>query len=701
MNIRQFDTRRIKCPYCGSGDGFARLIDPATHKPLDDMSGKCHSCGVFKTQDEVGYESSSSEVISLPPFSLDKTSQPGFLLLDGLVPGQSTLVDWAKTMMPAADTYAAEMHVYGDQYGNTTFAYVDIDGRMTSTKTIRYGSDGHRDKTGLLTGSGKLSTSQVAGYVNRTGGLVQNLTAEGCYQLLYGQHQLAGKSKPIVIFESEKTAFMASLFHRDMYFLAAGGAKGFTQKKVEILRSCKVLPGNLVDAFRNNKVIICFDHDSPGEAGANLAKKAAMELGATDVSVQNMRTLLENTGSRMPESLRPSCDMADLISWAYSFGDMGDDIEPVFQRLYGIAGGEINPAYEKARKEYYSIDVSDYTRPVPTPSLVFRDPALGTESQLAIPGNVVMILASAGIGKSSVVGSIVAKHLMPQADAFGIDINAPNGVLVIDTEQSRDQVVGMHRRIAKRMGVDLMEMPRLFEHGNVEWLVTNKRLTADEQAENLFAVIEQTNPSFVIVDQIASLISDVNKADVVTSFLRRIATDAEQSLRTWIVVLHTNPTSDKARGTLGSELHRLCSSVMFLRKPAKEGEPSLLTTNHIDGTMPKVRAGAPVRCFFQWDTYRGDFYPTQASEMISISPEVAAAALEEIFSGRNGPAQPIGMTELRKQLKDLLGNASDANSAFRYIFAENWVKRTFGGKLWPDYEKIKLSNPHFSMSKTE
>lgn len=693
MNIRQFDSRRIKCPYCGSSDGFARVLDSATLQPLDDSSGKCHSCGVFKTPDAVGYESAQAEVISLPPFSLDKTSQPGFLRLEGLDPYASTLVGWAAAMIPNAAAYAEEMHVYGDAYCNTTFAYVDIEGRLTSTKTIRYGKDGHRDKTGLITASGQMTTSQVAGYINRNGVLTPNLTADGCYQLLYGQHQLAGKSKPIVIFESEKTAFVASLFQRDMYFLAAGGAKGFTPNKVNILRKCGVVPGNLVDAFRNNKVIICFDHDSAGEGGANLAKKAAMELGATDVVVENMRSLLTNSGCAMPESLRPSCDMADVISWAYSFGQMGDDIEPVFKRLYAIAGGEVNPAYEKARREYYSIGASDYTRPEPTPSLVFRDLALGTESQLAIPGNVVMILASAGIGKSSVVGSIVAKHLVPSADAFGLDINAPNGVLVVDTEQSRDQVVGMHRRIARRMNVDVMDMPRLFEHGNVQWLVTNKKLTAEEQAENLFAMVQATNPSFVVVDQIASLIADVNKPDVVTTFLRRIATDAEESLRTWVVVLHTNPTSDKARGTLGSELHRLCSSVMFLRKPAKEGEPSLLTTNHIDGTMPKVRAGAPVRCFFSWDAYRGDFYPTQASEMITVSPDVAAAALEEIFSGRNGPAQPIGMTELRKQLKDLLGNARDANSAFRYIFAENWVKRTFGGKLWPDYDRIRQAMP--------
>lgn len=244
MIIRQFDSRRIKCPYCGSSDGFARVLDAATLQPLDDSSGKCHSCGVFKTPDQVGYESAQSEVIALPPFSLDKTSQPGFLKLDALDSASSTLVAWAMTMIPNAISQAEEMHVYGDAYGNTTFAYVDIDGRMTSTKTIRYGKDGHRDKLGLITAAGQMSTSQVAGYVNRNGVLTPHLTADGCYQLLYGQHQLAGKSKPIVIFESEKTAFVASLFQRDMYFLAAGGAKGFTPNKVNILRKCGVIPGN-------------------------------------------------------------------------------------------------------------------------------------------------------------------------------------------------------------------------------------------------------------------------------------------------------------------------------------------------------------------------------------------------------------------------------------------------------------------------
>jgi hypothetical protein len=233
-------------------------------------------------------------------------------------------------------------------------------------------------------------------------------------------------------------------------------------------------------------------------------------------------------------------------------------------------------------------------------------------------------------------------------------------------------------------------MPEVFEQRSVNWFVTNKRLQVEKQVDNLFAAVATYNPSFVIVDQIGSLVKNVNSIDETTALVKRIADDAETNMRTWIVVLHTNPTSDKGRGVLGSDIHRWAASVLFVRKPAEAGEPSLLTTNNADGTMAKIRAGAPVRVFFAWDNERGDFYPTQKTQKVEVELPTVLAAVHEIFNAGQ-VSQPMGFVDLRKKIKDLFG-ATDGAKIFNYLINGELLKRQPNGKLWPDYEKLQAAN---------
>lgn len=689
MNHYLFDTRRTSCPYCGSSDGFAHLLHPSDRKVVGIGLGKCHSCNVFKTNNEAGFVSESGELVASKGIVEAKFYDTARVKSFGLTFGSGGLVEYAMRLFgqDALDT-AKQMYVCGDKYGNTSFLYADIRQRGMSIKTIAYDESGKRSKSGLSLGSRNLDTAQIAGYISPEGSVRGVRVSDGAYQLLYGQHSIR-PDLPIVIVESEKTAYISSIVCKNATFLAAGGSKGLSANKIRGLHNANAVAEELVKSLANKRIIICFDYDESGESGSLVAQTALRELGATDVSVCNMEELLSKVSIPFPAHMREHSDLADVAIWCMTDGNMRSDIDLVFRTL--LKKGSPDSVIERALEdnELQKITKSDHSKNPPKPSLLFREQSNTKYSQLAIPGNIVMLLASPGVGKSSIISALVARHVRPTTDAFGLDIDAPNGIVVIDTEQSKDQVVQLHKRMARRIGCSAEDIPDILETTGVNWFITNKKLKVEKQVDNLFAAVNTYSPSFVIVDQVGSLVQNVNSIDETTNLIKRIATDAELNLRTWIVVLHTNPTSDKGRGVLGSDIHRWASSVLFIRKPSEPGEPSLLTTNNADGTMAKVRAGAPVRCFFAWDEELGDFYPTQKTQAIEIEIPLVVSAIEEIYSSQ-GAAQPIAWGDLRKKTKELFG-ANQGTKIFNFLINEGWLKRQPNGKLWPDYDKINQS----------
>jgi hypothetical protein len=694
VNHYNFDTKRVKCPYCGSSDGFAELLHPDTKSAVGAGVGKCHSCNVFRTQTEAGFVTDTGDlVVSKGPIEA-KFFDVSILPSKGLSVERSNLVTFVESLIGSdvVQQVAQQMLVYGDSWGNTSFVYADVEGRGMSVKTILYGENAKRDKTGIKIGSRSLETSQIAGYVPVEGTVRYVRVADGAYQFLYGQQCL--KSNPmadvVVIVESEKTAFMATVFARILnvkaIFLAAGGTNGVTVSKLRGLTPTKAIHENFTSLMSKRQVVICYDNDEAGEKGSSLCQQALSTL-KIESRTFNMQDVLEEYDISLPPAMRPKADLADVIINAMQNGNMLDEIEVILRGIYNRAKGIVDVQNIIADNELEKIQVSDYAKEPPKPSLTFSEASSDKVSQLAIPGNIVMLLASPGVGKSSVISAIVARHISPKTNAFGLDINAPRGLVVVDTEQSKDQVVQLHKRMARRIGCYAEELPAMFAETNVHWFVSNKKLKVEKQCDNLFAVVAQTDPSFVIVDQVGSLVNNVNSTEEVQSIIRRIAVDAETNLRTWVVVLHTNPTSDKGRGVLGSDIHRWASSVLFIKRPAEPTDPSLLTTSNIDGIMAKVRSGPPVRCFFSWDDSRSDFYPTNYEPVVGFDASIVKAAIDAIFTQDSGMSQPLSMADLRKNLKDAMGY-EQGNQMMGYIIKESIVKRTGSGKLWPDYEKL-------------
>lgn len=695
MNQYTFDTKRTKCPFCGSSDGFARVLNPESKKPVAESIGKCHSCNVFRTQTESGFVTDAGDLVAsrapTDPKYFDVTGLSNY----GLKPERSSLVQFVDAMTGADNALrvATEMLVMGDMWGNTSFVYADIDGRGTSVKTICYESNAKRNKEGVLAGGRRLETSQIAGYISAEGQARYVRVQDGAYQFLYNQHSLRNTDAydAVVLVESEKTAFVASVL-ADMLgirlvFIAAGGTNGISSGKISALQKLGAISQTVLDTLARKPIIICYDADDPGEKGSQVAREALQSAKCQPI-VYNMRDIFNDIHLTLPQPMQNTADIADVIVHAMERGEMLDEVERLYKCIYNKALGIVSIESAIAKSELSKLTKADYHKQAPTPSLTFTDPVTHKTSQLSIPGNIVMLLASPGVGKSSVISSIVARHVSPVTNAFGLDINAPKGLVVIDTEQSKDQVIGLHKRLARRIGCNPDELPEMFDNGGVNWYISDKRLSEERQVDNLFAAVAEADPSFVIVDQVGSLVKNVNSNDEVKALIRRIATDAESALRTWIVVLHTNPTSDKGRGVLGSDIHRWAASVLFIRKPASDGDPSLLTTSNVDGMMAKVRSGPPVRCFFQWDDELADFYPTAKTHTDLPDETIIRSALDEAFANAEGTSKPLALTELRMRLREILG-ADDGKKVFSHVMKERLVKRTHNGKLWPDYERLQ------------
>lgn len=695
MNQYIFDSKRTRCPFCGSSDGFARVLNPDTKMPVGDSIGKCHSCNVFRLQDQAGYVTDAGELVAsrepVQPKYFDLTTLPQF----GLKPERSNLVEYIDSMTGSDNGYriASQMLLVGDMWGNTSFVYADIQQRGTSIKTIGYGPNAKRNKGGINASGRQLDTSQIAGYITPEGQPRYVRVHDGAYQFLYNQHSLQHSSAydAIVLVESEKTAYfgavLCDLLGVRLVFLAAGGTNGISTGKIGALSKLGAIPPRTIEALQRKPVLICYDADDPGEKGSNVAKEALQSVSCQPI-VYNMRNVFNDIVLSMPVPDQQNADIADVIVYAMEHGGMLDEIERLLKGIYNKALGIVDIQSAIAKNELSKLTKDDYHREAPKPSLTFTDPINGKVSQLAIPGNIVMLLASPGVGKSSVVSSMVARHVSPITNAFGLDLHAPKGLVVVDTEQSRDQVVALHKRLARRIGCNPDDLPEMFDSSFVNWYITDKRLSEERQVDNLFAAIAEADPSFVIIDQVGSLVKDVNSNDQVKTLIRRIASDAESALRTWVVVLHTNPTSDKGRGVLGSDIHRWAASVLFIRKPAEAGEPALLTTSNIDGTMAKVRSGPPVRCFFSWDDEQGDFYPTTKIDSDIPDMTIVRSAIDEAFDATQGMARPLMLTELRTRLRDILG-AEEGKRVFSFIMKNHYVKRTNLGKLWPNYEKLQ------------
>lgn len=155
----------------------------------------------------------------------------------------------------------------GTKQDKTIFWYRDIKQNFRTSKAMKYGKNGKRDKKYLF----------------------QSHTSKNGFSLcLYGEHLLKGNNKDVMIVESEKTAAICYLEYGNNKFvwLSSGGSNGLTDDKIK--------------ALANRDVILVPDCDN----GRAMYSKAKIKLEKVCNSVKIFE---------LAEDLNNNWDIADFL----------------------------------------------------------------------------------------------------------------------------------------------------------------------------------------------------------------------------------------------------------------------------------------------------------------------------------------------------------------------------------------------------
>lgn len=176
-------------------------------------------------------------------------------------------------------------------------------------------------------------------------------------------------------------------------------------------------------------------------------------------------------------------------------------------------------------------------------------------------GNISAIVGDAKSKKTFLCTAIVGAMLNPTEDIrpFGIR-HSRQRVLWIDTEQSAEHI----QRVLYRLNV----LSRRDKRSENELVYTLALRELDPLQRKLVAekAIELFLPQLVVIDGVSDLMYNTNAADESETLVSRLLTLSKQYDCHIMVVLHTNPNSDKARGHIGSTLLRKSEAVFFVRR---------------------------------------------------------------------------------------------------------------------------------------
>ena len=291
----------------------------------------------------------------------------------------------------------------------------------------------------------------------------------------------------------------------------------------------------------------------------------------------------------------------------------------------------------------------DLNAPLPPiePAIMIVDHKTKEETIFGTLGNFSLIKGKAKSRKSFLL-SIIVSNLLSEAIFFET-LSSPrsgskNKVLYIDTEQSDWHVQNIAHRILKLSGGE-----------NQDWLMMYKfrSLMPVERLKYTEKLIKSTpDLKVVVIDGIRDLITSINdeaESSLIASMLLKWS---EQYNVHIITILHENPTNDKARGHLGTELSNKAETVVQVEVDAKQEMISVVKpfscrnkefppfAFNIQDNLPNILVG--------FDASRSN--TKQAFNVLEIEDGTLKDVMKEIFKD----TKEIMRSELKNKLQNQL-----------------------------------------------
>ena len=267
--------------------------------------------------------------------------------------------------------------------------------------------------------------------------------------------------------------------------------------------------------------------------------------------------------------------------------------------------------------------------------------------------NLMAVIASPGVGKSSICESVVANILNQDADCLGFKVATHcHNAIYIDFERTNLDVWNSFQRMNKRAGIKygtattgvilagMRSIPRL-----------------KERLEAIVYLLANNICDLLLLDGAGDLVTDTNdllQAIECRIFLRELTVKYNVSIFT---TLHPNPGSFKPRGHIGSEITREAECVL-LAKPY-EGDCRIITSEFDYG---KNRNNAPIQSGYKWSDEEKMFISVDIEMLTPQGKNDAKVAAKMVNLERIAKAvlvPPIAMknTELLKAIMEMEGNS--------------------------------------------
>ena len=259
-----------------------------------------------------------------------------------------------------------------------------------------------------------------------------------------------------------------------------------------------------------------------------------------------------------------------------------------------------------------------------------QDNVIKTQNKRVLTtGNILAICSKPGIGKSGICEAQIAYLLNPKCDSLGFQVvlrSPRDKVLYIDTERTIQDTWNAWERTYKRAGKKAPEIDKRIIFSNF------KAVNVADRKKHVETILKN-NPDIglIIFDGAGDFIRDTNSIPESSEFIDWI--NSFNPLISLVCTIHTNPTDEKPRGHIGSEICRRAESVFLVRK--LEDGIREITTNFVHG---KVRNDDDaISTFYKYSDTDGMFITTDYTPAKALTKEKAekySDMARDIFDGR-------------------------------------------------------------------
>lgn len=176
-------------------------------------------------------------------------------------------------------------------------------------------------------------------------------------------------------------------------------------------------------------------------------------------------------------------------------------------------------------------------------------------------GDVQIVSGQAGHGKSMLFSQIITAILCGKFGDLRYELSDRPSVLLIDTEQSPDDVIANKNRIMQLCGRGLQD-----PYDDFRILMLRDVENAVERWKKTLKAIFMVRPKIIVLDGLLDVCTDFNSQTECAELIFKCLRTAGHYNAAFLCVLHQNPLSVKLTGHLGSAAMRKVSDILVVSK---------------------------------------------------------------------------------------------------------------------------------------